>query len=125
MLFRSTGGCKTFRQDADGYCRGEGVGVVVLKRLKDALADHDDIQAVIRGSARNSSVEAPNITFPDAAAQQNLYRQVLRTAGAHASDITYVEMHGTGTQVSIEMMKPSSLSQIKLILCGRQATAWR
>lgn len=93
-----TGGCKTFRADADGYCRGEGVGVVVLKRLKDAVADNDDIQAVIRGTARNTSVDQTNITYPESGAQQRLYHQVLRTAGAEPGDITYAELHGTGTQ---------------------------
>ncbi|KAK0703919.1 hypothetical protein B0T26DRAFT_681541 [Lasiosphaeria miniovina] len=76
-----TGGCKTFDETADGYCRGEGVGVVVLKRLADALAEGDAIQGVIRGVATNHSAYAPSITQPHAPTQ-----------------VGYVEMHGTGTQ---------------------------
>lgn len=93
-----TGACKTFSDAADGYCRGEGVGVVVLKRLEDALADNDNIQAVISACAKNYSADATSITQPHAATQAKLYSQVLRQACLSPDDITYVEMHGTGTQ---------------------------
>ena len=95
----TTGGCKTFSDDADGYCRGEGVGVVVLKRLEDAIADNDNIQAVIRSSARSSSPNAPSITQPDSDAQKQIYKRTLQQAYIHPSEISYVEMHGTGTQL--------------------------
>ncbi|KAK3380525.1 beta-ketoacyl synthase domain-containing protein [Lasiosphaeria ovina] len=93
-----TGGCKTFDETADGYCRGEGVGVVVLKRLADALAEGDAIQGVIRGVATNHSAYAPSITQPHAPTQVSLYREVLRKAGLSPAQVGYVEMHGTGTQ---------------------------
>ena len=93
-----TGGCKTLRDDADGYCRGEGVGVVVLKRLEDAIADNDNIQAVISSSARTYSAEALSITQPHAGTQAKLYKQVLQQACVEPDSIGYVEMHGTGTQ---------------------------
>ncbi|CAJ2509572.1 Uu.00g145980.m01.CDS01 [Anthostomella pinea] len=96
FLARS-GGCKTFRADADGYCRGEGVGAVVLKRLEDALADNDNIEGLITGWGRNYSAGASSITHPHPESQEKLLRQVLRQANAKPSDIGYVELHGTGT----------------------------
>ncbi|KAK4061584.1 uncharacterized protein Triagg1_10293 [Trichoderma aggressivum f. europaeum] len=105
FLSKTPGGCKTFRDDADGYCRGEGVGVVVLKRLEDALADNDNILAVVRGGGRNYSCDASSITHPSASAQIRLMRHVLRTSGVEADEIGFVEMHGTGTQAgdAVEM----------------------
>jgi len=93
-----TGNCKTFDDGADGYCRGEGVGIVVLKRLEDAQAENDPIHACILSAGTNHSAEADSITRPHAGAQQALLSQVLYTAGVHPNDVSYVEMHGTGTQ---------------------------
>lgn len=97
FLSRS-GNCKTFDDGADGYCRGEGVGIVVLKRLEDAQAENDPIHACILSAGTNHSAEADSITRPHAGAQQALLSQVLYTAGVHPNDVSYVEMHGTGTQ---------------------------
>jgi acyl transferase domain-containing protein len=94
----TTGSCKTFRDDADGYCRGEGIGVVVLKRLEDAISDNDNILAVVKGSARNYSAQASSITHPHAETQERLYKQVLRQASVDPNEVSYVEMHGTATQ---------------------------
>ena len=93
-----TGSCKTFDNDADGYCRGDGVGSVVLKRLEDAIAEGDNIQAVIKSAATNHSAHAVSITHPHAETQQKLMRRALREADLEPGDIDYVEMHGTGTQ---------------------------
>jgi acyl transferase domain-containing protein len=93
-----TGNCKTFDDSADGYCRGEGVGIVVLKRLEDAQAENDPIQACILSAGTNHSAEAESITRPHAGAQIALLSQVLYTAGVQPNDVSYVEMHGTGTQ---------------------------
>lgn len=93
-----TGGCKTFRADADGYCRAEGIGVVVLKRLEDAIAENDNIRAVIRGFGRNHSAYASSITHPHVGTQQRLLRQVLKASDVEPKDISYVEFHGTATQ---------------------------
>jgi 3-oxoacyl-(acyl-carrier-protein) synthase len=93
-----TGNCKTFDNDADGYCRGEGVATVILKRLEDAIADKDPIQALILGGYTNHSAEAESITRPLVAAQKEIFRKVLNGAGVDPYDIGYVEMHGTGTQ---------------------------
>jgi acyl transferase domain-containing protein len=92
-----TGGCKTFREDADGYCRGEAVGVLVLKRQDDALQDNDKVVSVIRGYARNHSAESTSITHPHARTQERLYRSLLHKTGLEPHDIGYVEFHGTGT----------------------------
>ncbi|KAI0016328.1 ketoacyl-synt-domain-containing protein [Xylariomycetidae sp. FL0641] len=96
FLARS-GGCKTFRADADGYCRGEAAGVVVLKRLEDAVADNDSIEAVVTGWGRNYSAGASSITHPHPESQEKLVRRVLRQAAARPADVGYVELHGTGT----------------------------
>lgn len=92
-----TGGCKTFREDADGYCRGEAIGAMVLKRLDDAVQDNDKICAVISGYARNHSAETVSITRPHTKTQERLFENVLKKSGFEAHDIDYVEMHGTGT----------------------------
>lgn len=92
------GSCQTFDNDADGYCRADGVGTVILKRLEDAKADKDPILAVILGSATNHSAEAVSITHPHAGAQEFLYKHVLNAACVDPHDVSYVEMHGTGTQ---------------------------
>ncbi|KAG8161359.1 hypothetical protein KVR01_009623 [Diaporthe batatas] len=95
-----TGNCKTFDDEADGYCRGEAVVTLILKRLDDAITDKDPIQACIppRGIATTHNAEAESITRPHAAAQKELFERVLNSTGVRASDISYVEMHGTGTQ---------------------------
>ncbi|PPJ57921.1 hypothetical protein CBER1_09856 [Cercospora berteroae] len=93
-----TGNCKTFDATADGYCRGEAVAVAVLKRLEDAVIDHDPIQACILSVATNHSAEAESITRPHVGAQRELIDQVLREGGVSGRSIGYAEMHGTGTQ---------------------------
>lgn len=91
------GRCKTFDANANGYVRGEGCGMVVLKRLSDALADGDRIYAVIRGSAVNQDGASSGITVPNKAAQSEVIRQALERAGIEADQVDYVEAHGTGT----------------------------
>ena len=93
-----TGNCKTFDDLADGYCRGEAVGTAILKRLDDAIIDHDPVQACILAIATNHSAEADSITRPHVGAQQALFENVLAEAGVNAHNISYCEMHGTGTQ---------------------------
>ncbi|KAJ5988465.1 Type I Iterative PKS [Penicillium waksmanii] len=81
-----------------GYCRGDAVATIILKRLADAEADHDNILGIIRSVAPNHSADAISITHPHGATQENLYRRVLSQAGVKSQDISYVEIHGTGTQ---------------------------
>ena len=91
------GRCKTFDAAADGFARGEGAAVVVLKRLVDAQADGDRILAVMRGSAVNQDGPSSGLTAPNGPAQEAVIRMALERAGITAGDIGYVEAHGTGT----------------------------
>jgi hypothetical protein len=93
------GRCKTFDSRADGFVRGEGCGIVVLKRLSDAIADADNILAVICGSAVNQDGRSSGITAPNGAAQEALIRQALANGGVKPEEISYVEAHGTGTSL--------------------------
>ncbi|TSC24494.1 type I polyketide synthase [Corallococcus sp. Z5C101001] len=93
------GRCKTFDASADGYGRGEGCGMVVLKRLSKALEAGDRILGVIRGSAVNHDGPSSGFTVPNGEAQQALIREALRTAGVPPSRVSYVEAHGTGTSL--------------------------
>ena len=100
-----TGNCNTFDDGADGYCRADGVGTVVLKRLEDALADNDPIQGVILGAITNHSAEAVSITRPHVGAQEFVFQKLLNSANLDPLDVSYIEMHGTGTQAgdAVEM----------------------
>ena len=93
------GRCKTFDGSADGFVRSEGCGVVVLKRLEQALEDGDNILAVIRGSAVNQDGRSSGLTVPNGPSQQTVIRQALENSKVDASDISYIEAHGTGTSL--------------------------
>lgn len=93
-----TGNCKTFDDGADGYCRGEGVGTVILKRLEDAQADNDPIQGIILGAYTNHSAEADSITRPHVPAQRFVFDKILNGSNLDPYSVSYIEMHGTGTQ---------------------------
>ncbi|HET7695310.1 MAG TPA: SDR family NAD(P)-dependent oxidoreductase [Vicinamibacterales bacterium] len=99
------GRCSTFDAEADGYVRGEGCGVVVLKRLSDAVDAGDRILALIRGSAVNQDGRSGGFTAPNELAQQAVITKALRDARVAPADISYVEAHGTGTALGdpIEM----------------------
>lgn len=116
-MMAADGRCKTFDASADGYVRGEGCGVVVLKRLSDALRDKDNIQAIIRGSAVNQDGLTNGITAPNGPSQQAVIRQALKNAEVLPSQISYVEAHGTGTPLG----DPQEFSSLKAVLKqGRQ-----
>lgn len=91
------GRCKTFDSSADGYGRGEGAGLVVLKRYSDAVRDGDHIAAVVRGSAVNHDGRSSGLTVPNPAAQRQVIAGALRQAAVPPGDVDYVEAHGTGT----------------------------
>ncbi len=96
-MLSQDGRCKTFDAAADGYGRGEGCGLLVLKRLSDAQADGDRILAVVRGSAINQDGRSGGLTVPNGSAQQAGIRQALAHAAVTPDEIGYVEAHGTGT----------------------------
>ena len=97
QLLSPSGRCRSFSDDADGYVRGEGVGMVALKRLSDALRDGDEIYAVVRGSAVNQDGKSSGLTAPSGPAQEAVIRAALAQAGVEAKEIQYVEAHGGGT----------------------------
>ena len=100
-MLSPNGRCKTFDAAADGYVRGEGCGIVALKRLDDAIADGDRIWAVIRGSAVNQNGTGPGLTVPEGPAQQRAIEAALARAGIEPSEVDYLEAHGTGTPSAI------------------------
>ncbi|MFF4402713.1 type I polyketide synthase, partial [Streptomyces sp. NPDC001480] len=91
--------CHTFDARANGFVRGEGAGLVVLKPLSRALADGDRVHAVIRGGAVNNDGTGATLTTPDAAAQEAVLRGACDRAGVAPASVDYVELHGTGTRV--------------------------
>jgi len=93
------GRCKTFDASADGYVRGEGCGIVVLKRLSDAERDRDRILAVLRATAVNHGGASSGFTVPNPAAQADLMRDTWKAAGIGPADLDYLEAHGTGTSL--------------------------
>nr|ASU91371.1 non-reducing polyketide synthase [Nephromopsis pallescens] len=109
-----TGGSKPFSADADGYGRGEGGGLVVLKRFSDALRDNDHILGVIAGSAVNQNDNCVPITVPHTSSQGNLYERVTKEAGLIPSKVDFVEAHGTGTPVG----DPIEMESIRRVFGG-------
>ncbi len=92
-----TGECRPFDAAANGYVRGEGCGMLVLKRLTDATRDGDDVLGVIRGSAVNQDGRTSGITAPNSLSQQDCIRAAWTSAGIDGSQVSYIEAHGTGT----------------------------
>jgi len=98
-MLSKDGQCKTFDSRADGYVRSEGVGVIVIKSLEEALKNNDDIYAVIRGSAVNQDGHTNGITAPNKNSQIDVIRAAYKKSGIKISDVQYVEAHGTGTML--------------------------
>ncbi|MFL7871902.1 MAG: condensation domain-containing protein, partial [Anaerolineales bacterium] len=113
------GHCKTFDAGANGYVRGEGCGVVVLKRLSDALRDGDNILALIRGSAVNQDGRSNGLTAPNGLAQQDVIRYALADAQVSPQQIGYVEAHGTGTPLG----DPIEIASLRAVLEEGGATS--
>ncbi|GAB1544681.1 hypothetical protein NUACC21_73570 [Scytonema sp. NUACC21] len=111
-MMASDGRCKTFDASADGYVRGEGCGVIVIKRLCDAIRDEDNILAVIKGTAVNQDGLTNGLTAPNGPSQQMVIRQALENAGVEPSQIGYVEAHGTGTSLG----DPIEFKSLKAVL---------
>lgn len=112
------GRCKTFDKDANGYVRGEGCGMVVLKRFSDAISDGDNILGVIRGSAVNQDGPSSGLTVPNGSAQMAVIRQALENAKVKPEQISYLEAHGTGTALG----DPIEVRGINNVLCKDRST---
>ncbi|WP_411105004.1 SDR family oxidoreductase [Streptomyces sp. cmx-4-9] len=97
QMLAPDGQCKTFDESADGYARAEGCGVVVLKRLSDAVRDGDRVLALVRGTAVGQDGDSAGLTVPNGPAQEKTIRTALAAARLEPADIQYVEAHGTGT----------------------------
>lgn len=113
-----TGRCRTFDASADGYVRAEGCGVVVLKRLQNAIADGDRICAVIRGSAINHDGQSSGLTVPSGKAQEAVLRTALQAACIDPLDVDYVEAHGTGTPLG----DPIEVRALSSVYCAQRST---
>ncbi|MFH0997755.1 MAG: type I polyketide synthase [Pseudomonadota bacterium] len=107
------GRCKTFDAAADGFARGEGCGMIVLKRLSDALKDRDTILALIRGSAINHDGASSGLTVPNEIAQEELILRAIQNADAEPRRVSYVEAHGTGTALG----DPIEVNALAASLC--------
>ncbi|OSD07702.1 ketoacyl-synt-domain-containing protein [Trametes coccinea BRFM310] len=112
-----TGQCRPWDASADGYCRAEGCGIFVLKRLKDAIAENDRIHAVIRGIEVNHSGQARSITHPHVPAQVALLEKLVSSAGVHPHDVNVAECHGTGTQAG----DPAELEAVRKVFAVDRA----
>ncbi|MFI0152440.1 type I polyketide synthase, partial [Streptomyces lydicus] len=113
------GRCYTFDERANGYVRGEGGGVVLLKPLARALADGDPVYCVIRGSAMNNDGATDGLTVPNPQAQQDVLRLAYEAAGVGPAQVQYVELHGTGTKVG-DPVEASALGAVLGTADGRE-----
>lgn len=97
--------CKSFSNEANGFIRSEGSGVLILKRLSDAQRDGDNILAVVKGSAVNQDGRSNGFTAPNVTAQESLIKEALKNAQLQPEDVAFIEAHGTGTKIGdpIEM----------------------
>lgn len=111
------GRCKTFDASANGYGRGEGCGMVLLKRLSDAIADRDRIVAVIRGAAVNHGGQSSGLTVPNPLAQAAVMRAALANAGVEPEQVGYVEAHGTGTPLG----DPIEIGGLQSVYCRNRS----
>ncbi|MCI0725428.1 MAG: AMP-binding protein [Chloroflexi bacterium] len=117
QMLSASGHCRAFDASADSYVRGEGAGVVILKRLSDAVANGDRILAIIRGSAINQDGRSNGLVAPNGLSQQAVIRRALENAGITADQISYVETHGTGTPLG----DPIEVNSLKAVLMQRRS----
>ncbi|KAI1746759.1 putative polyketide synthase [Xylaria castorea] len=109
-----TGQCKAFDASADGYSRSEGCGMIVIKTMRDALAEGDRIHGIIKGIEVSQSGNAHSITHPHAPTQEQLFQKLLAKTTINPHQITVVETHGTGTQAG----DPNEVASLRRVVCN-------
>ncbi|MEM9218997.1 MAG: choline/carnitine O-acyltransferase [Cyanobacteria bacterium P01_F01_bin.150] len=114
----SDGRCKAFDAKADGFGRSEGCGIVILKRLSDAIADGERVIATIKGSAINHDGRSSGLTVPNPMAQANVIKAALKNAKVDPADVGYLEAHGTGTPLG----DPTEMQAINATLCQNRSS---
>ncbi|KAI0685572.1 beta-ketoacyl synthase [Cytidiella melzeri] len=114
----STGQCKPWDASADGYCRAEGCGMFVLKRLSDALAENDNILGVIRGIEVNQSARADSITQPHVPTQIDLFKKLLASTSIDPKNVSVIEAHGTGTKAG----DPTEIQSIRTVFAQNRSS---
>ncbi|KAJ5799242.1 polyketide synthase [Penicillium psychrosexuale] len=112
-----SGQCKAFDASADGYCRAEGCGAFVIKRVSDAISDGDRIHAIIKAVEINQSGNTHSITHPHVPTQEELFKHVFRKTRIDPHMITAIELHGTGTQAG----DPVELESVRRVLCQERS----
>ncbi len=122
-MLAADGHCKTFDADADGYVRGEGCGIVILKRFSEAVKDGDNILALVKGSAVNQDGRTNGLTAPNSLSQQAVIRGALKNAGVAASQISCVETHGTGTSLG-DPIEVNALKEVLMDGRTREQPCW-
>ncbi len=120
-MLAKDGQCKTFDKEADGYVRSEGCGMIVLKRLSDAMRDRDNILGVIRASETNQDGASSGLTVPNGESQAALIQSTLQQAKLQPADVDYIEAHGTGTALG----DPIEIGALNDIFKGRNGTPLR
>lgn len=120
QMLSKTGACKTFDDSADGYVRGEGCGILVLQKLKDAQASGKRILAVIRGCCINHNGNSGGLTVPSGKAQELLIKKCMKKAGVEPNEIDYIEAHGTGTQLGDKI----EVSALQGVFKDRESTLY-
>ena len=110
-VLAADGRCKAFSADADGFVRSEGCGIIVLKRLADALRDHDNIHAIIRGTAVNQDGRSSGLTVPNGPSQQDVIAKALSNGDLKPHQVQYIEAHGTGTELG-DPIEVQALSEV-------------
>ncbi|HMG04529.1 MAG TPA: type I polyketide synthase, partial [Chthoniobacterales bacterium] len=114
------GRCQAFDAAADGYVRGEGCGMILLKRLSDALAEGDNVLAIIRGSAMNQDGRTSGLTVPNGLSQQAVIREALADGMVAPEEVDYLEAHGTGTSLG----DPIEVGALGAVFGRRQNPLW-
>ena len=105
------GRCKTFDASADGFGRGEGCGVIILKRLSDAKRDQNSIEALVKGIYVGQDGKSNGFFAPNGLAEQRVISEALKKAGLNAEDVDYIEAHGTGTSLG-DLIETQSISEV-------------